>query len=100
LLPKSKTLQIFQAILLSSTIDERVTEDLAFRVRKIDCRLARTTATSFCVLGVLELPSVTALVMQQVRIVVTLVEKFENAGQYFGFSTDGSVTSTRFWVRA
>lgn len=36
--------------------------------------------------GVLELPGVEALVVLQARVVVALVEVFEDAGEDFGFS--------------
>lgn len=87
LFPKSKTLQFLQAVLLSSAIHDGIPEDLAFHTRKVHCRFARSATTIFlCVLGVFEFPRVLALVVTQARIVVTLVEKFEDTGQCLGFS--------------
>src|SRR5271154_1617952 len=40
LLPKSEALQVLQAVLLGSTVDDGVPKDLATYVREIDCRLA------------------------------------------------------------
>ena len=53
----------------------------------IDCRLDRSAATEVLgVFGILEFPRVAALVVQQARVVVTLVEVFEDGGKDFRFS--------------
>ena len=80
LFPKSKALQLLQAVLLSSAVDDGASEYVTAHSRKIDCRFARSATTIFWILGVLQFPSVSALVVQQARIVVTLVEEFEDTG--------------------
>ena len=80
LFPKSKALQLLQAVLLSGAVDDGVSEYVTAHSRKIDCRFARSATTIFLVLSVLQFPSVSALVVQQARIVVTLVEEFEDTG--------------------
>ena len=64
LLTKSKTLQVFQAELLGSAIDDGIPKDIAAHVRKVYCRAARSAATNFLrLLMILEFPSISALVM-------------------------------------
>jgi hypothetical protein len=80
LLPKSKALQLLQTIRLGSAIHNRIAQNLSTNGREEDCRFAVSATTIFKVLGVLQFPSVSALVVQQARIVVTLVEEFEDTG--------------------
>lgn len=64
LLAKSKTLQVFQAELLGSAIDDGVTKDITAHVRKVYCRAARSAATNFLrLLMILEFPNISALIM-------------------------------------
>ena len=88
LLPKRQALQFVQSELLGCAVDGGVLEqDLAHTV-VVDCRLDRSAATEVLrVLGILELPRVAALVVQQAWVVVTLVEVFEDAGKDLGLST-------------
>jgi hypothetical protein len=86
LFPKTQALQLIQAVLLGGAVDNGVTKYFATHAREIDCRFAVSATTFFQVLGVFQVPSVSALVVQQARIVVTLVKEFEDAGEYFRFS--------------
>jgi hypothetical protein len=64
LLPKSKTFELLQAVLLGSAIDDGIPKELAAHTRVKYSGFARSAATSFInVLGVLELPRVAALVV-------------------------------------
>lgn len=87
LLAKRKPLELLQAVLLGSTVDSSIPEDNAAYSRMKNCGLARPAATgSMDILGVLELPRGTALVVYQAWIIVTLVEKLENTGNDLRFS--------------
>jgi hypothetical protein len=72
LLAKRDTLELIKTILLGSTVDDGIFEDLAFDAVMINCRLASS------VLGLFNLPRVSSLVMNQARIVIPLVKIFED----------------------
>jgi hypothetical protein len=80
LFPKSKALQFLQAILLGSAVDDGVSKYFTAHSSEVDCRFVRSATTIFLVLRVLQFPSVSALVVDQAWIVVTLVEEFEDTG--------------------
>lgn len=74
LLAECKTLQIFQAVLLGSAVDNRIPENNLSHAGMEDGCLTRSAATIVMgVMGVLKVPRVTALAMKQAWIVVALV---------------------------
>lgn len=87
LFPKSEALQLVQTEFLSSAVNNGVFEQDPSNSRVVDCRLDGSTAAIVVwVLGVLELPRVATLVVQQAWVIVSLVEVFEDTGKDLGLS--------------
>jgi hypothetical protein len=89
LFPKSQALQFLEAILLRGAIYDGVPKKAFSHARNVYCGLDGSATTSvFWIWGfhcILELPSASALVMQQAWVVVALVEVFEDTGKNLGF---------------
>lgn len=81
LLPKSKALQLVQAVLLRRAVDNCVPEEIVADAGVVHDGFTGSAATCAVVLGALEMPGVSALVVQQAGVVVALVQKLEDAGQ-------------------
>ena len=84
LFPESQALQFIEAELFGAAVDDGVFEENSAHSVVIDCRLYRSTALT--VRGVLQLPGVAPLVVEESGIVVSFVEVFEDRGEDFGFS--------------
>lgn len=81
LLPQGHPLELLEAVLVSRAINDRVLQDIAIDAVVVDGGLARALAV---VLYVLHLPRVAALVVDQARVVVALVEVLEHGGEDLG----------------
>jgi len=82
LLAKSKALELLKAVLLRDTVYDCILQKVFAHAGDIACSLDGSAATCiFWVWGfhcILEFPRASALVVQQTRVVVTLVEILEN----------------------
>lgn len=91
LLAKSNPLEFLQAVLLSSAVDDRVLQELAFDAVVVDGGLVADLLR-----GRLELPRVTLLIVDEARIVVALVEIFEDRREDLGlFIRQGDLLALR-----
>lgn len=84
LLPERQALQFIEAELFGAAVDDGVFEENSAHSVVVDCRLYRSTALT--IQGVLQLPGVAPLVVEESGIVVSFVEVFEDRGEDFGFS--------------
>jgi hypothetical protein len=71
LLPKRQALQFFKAEFIGAAVDDGVFEKDTAHSVVVDCRLYRSATVT--ILGVLQLPGVASLVMEESGIVVPLV---------------------------
>jgi len=93
LLPERQALEFFEAESLGGTVDYGVSEEVLAHTRDVHGGLDGSAAASGGVRiggvwrshGVLELPRVAVLVVQQAGVVVALVEVLENGREDLGF---------------
>lgn len=81
LLAKSDTLELLKTILLGSTIDDSILQKFSIDAVMIHGRLGCAPTV---IDGLFNLPRVPLLVVEQTRVVVALVEKLEDRGEYLG----------------
>jgi hypothetical protein len=86
LLAQGQPLELLEAVTISCAIHGRVAENNVTHARVKDCRLDAAATAKFRALNCpLEHPGVPTFVLHKSRIVVTLVEILEDAGEYFRF---------------
>lgn len=87
LLAEGEPLQLVQAVLLRGTVYDGISKESVADARvEHDGFTGPATTSGILVLGALEVPRVPTFALQQTRIVVTLVQVLEDAGQCLGFS--------------
>lgn len=85
LLTESNALQVFQTVLLGGTIHHCIPKNDISHAWVEESRLTRPAATVVIgFLGILKVPRVSTLTMQQAWVIITLVQKLEDARQDFG----------------
>jgi len=85
LLAQSQALQLIEAVPIGGAVNGRVAENDVAHAGVKDCRVRVSATAHFRALDcALERPGVSALVVDQARRVVTLVQILEDAGEDFG----------------
>ena len=84
LLAQGQALQFIQTELFGGTVDDAVLQEDSAHSAVVDCRLDRASTIVFS-RGILQLPLVALLVVEEAGVVISFVEVFEYRGENFGF---------------
>lgn len=89
LFPERQALEFLKTVLFCGTVYDGIFEKILSHARDVGCGFYGSATTSVFGVwrfhGILELPRVVALAIEQVRVIVTLVEVLEDGGKDFGF---------------
>lgn len=81
LLLQGNTLQLLETVFFSRAIDDGVLEKISISAVMKDGRLD----TSVILVGRFQLPRVAPLAVDETRVIISLVKKFQYGRKYFGF---------------